>query len=109
MTNIEATRHAAKQVVVHLGLQLCMFGAHALAAAWVALSVFDLMPTIAALPMGSARWLVAVWALGGLIWTPINARGLWQRRRWARRSTVYYWLTAWPLCCCIPIPTWAIW
>ncbi len=32
-----------------------------------------------------------VWGYIGMVWTPINAFGLWYRRDWARASTSAYW------------------
>jgi len=110
MTDTESLRKAREQLTIHVGLQLAMFAVHALAASWLLLARFDLVYDFLALaPSAMARSAFELWAVGGVAWTWINARGLMQRRPWARKSTVWYWAAAFPLCCCIPIPTWALW
>lgn len=44
----------------------------------------------------------AVWAIGGVIWAPINAYGLFKRRPWARTSSLLYWAVQCLSCCCMP-------
>ena len=46
-------------------------------------------------------WM-AIAALVGVIWAPVNAYGLFKRRPWARKSTMGYWLFVGVLCCCVP-------
>src|SRR5262249_48171967 len=43
-----------------------------------------------------------VWAIGGLIWAPLNAYGLWSLRPWARASTIAYWAMSILTICCAP-------
>lgn len=45
---------------------------------------------------------VGVWALVGMVWTPLNAFGLWNRRAWARNSTSAYWFLSLLTVCGIP-------
>ena len=95
--------------MVHVGLQLAMFAAHTMAAAWLLLARLDLVFDPLAATTSVARWAVLAWALAGVVWTPLNARGLWRRRAWARRSTMAYWAMPMSWCCCIPLPAWALW
>jgi hypothetical protein len=46
-------------------------------------------------------WM-AIAAMVGVVWAPLNAYGLLKRRPWARRSTLGYWAFVGVLCCCIP-------
>jgi hypothetical protein len=45
---------------------------------------------------------VALWSAVGIVWTPLNAYGLWNRRPWARSSTSAYWLLSVVTVCLIP-------
>lgn len=49
------------------------------------------------------------WSLLGLVWTPINAWGLWKKRPWARTSTLVYWIGSLFTCCCVPFGAYGIW
>lgn len=42
------------------------------------------------------------WAAVGLVWTPLNAYGLWKRRAWARSSTSAYWMLSLLTLCWAP-------
>jgi len=44
-----------------------------------------------------------VWSAVGLVWTPINAYGLWKLRPWARVSTLIYSGISLITCCGTPI------
>jgi hypothetical protein len=107
MTDTSGMARAREQLVIHVGLQLAMAGVHAIVVAWMLLSAADVLPWIDV--PDASLWPLGIWAVVGAVWAPINARGLWRRRPWARRSALYYWLTALPLCCCIPLPGWAVW
>ena len=43
-----------------------------------------------------------IWALSGLVWAPLNAWGLFHRKRWARTSSLLYWGLQCLSCCCFP-------
>jgi eukaryotic-like serine/threonine-protein kinase len=45
----------------------------------------------------------------GLVWAPINALGLWRRKPWARRSTLWYALLGISSCVGIPYAIYAVW
>ena len=45
---------------------------------------------------------IAAWSLVGMVWAPINAFGLWNRRPWARTSTSAYWFLSLLTVCGIP-------
>lgn len=47
--------------------------------------------------------LCGVYSLVGLVWIPINAWGIYGRRPWARVSTMVYFASTIPTCCCTPI------
>jgi len=84
--------------------------AHAFAASWLLAARLDLaFDPLALAPWRAARWAFEAWAVAGVVWAPLNARGLIRRRPWARRSVVWYWATSLAWCCCIPIPPWALW
>ena len=102
----EALRAAHRNLVVHVGLQIAAFAAHAAAIVWL-LAGGLLFDPLAAAPSAS-RAAIWAWLVVGLVWTPLNARGLWQRRAWARRSTLAYWATPLAWCCCIPLPVWSL-
>jgi hypothetical protein len=52
---------------------------------------------------------IGVFALIGMVWTPINAWGLFKRKRWARISSVAYWAVTLLTCACIPLGAYGIW
>lgn len=54
--------------------------------------------------VGNLIALIAVgcWSLVGVIWTPMNAYGLWNRRPWARNSTSAYWFLSLLTICGLP-------
>ena len=52
---------------------------------------------------------VGGFALVGLAWAPINAWGLFKRRRWARTSSIAYWAASLLTCCCIPMGAYGLW
>jgi DNA-directed RNA polymerase subunit RPC12/RpoP len=52
---------------------------------------------------------IGVWSAVGLVWTPLNAWGLWKRRPWARTSTLVYWIGSLFTCCCVPFGAYGIW
>jgi hypothetical protein len=47
--------------------------------------------------------VIGTWAVLGLVWTPLNAYGLWKRRPWARLSTLIYWGGSILTCCSLPL------
>ncbi|MEJ7727650.1 MAG: hypothetical protein WKG00_00375 [Polyangiaceae bacterium] len=98
-------RAAQRALVVQVGLQLASCCAHA-AGLVCLLSGLGSERLLAAPP--PARAVIWVWLVAGLVWTALNARGLWLRRHWARRSTLAYWATPLAWCCCIPVPVWSI-
>jgi hypothetical protein len=50
-----------------------------------------------------ATYMVALlWAVAGLGWAPINAYGLFAKKRWARTSSLVYWAVQIASCCCLP-------
>jgi tRNA A-37 threonylcarbamoyl transferase component Bud32 len=51
---------------------------------------------------------VFVWLPIGMVWTPINAYGLYRNRRWASVSTMIYSLTALPTCIGTPFGAYAL-
>lgn len=53
--------------------------------------------------------VIGGWSLIGLVWTPINAWGLWKKRPWARTSTLVYWIGSLFTCCCVPFGAYGIW
>jgi len=104
-------RNTAKHVLVNAGLMLVMMLAHVVASSWLLLTSLGMTTVLTdRLPTGGvAGWFWSVWAVAGLVWTPMNARGLWKREPWARTSTLYYWIASIPLCCCIPTGLYGIW
>jgi len=54
--------------------------------------------------VGNLIAIVAVlcWGVAGMIWTPLNAFGLWNRRPWSRSSTSAYWFLSLLTICGIP-------
>jgi len=44
----------------------------------------------------------------GLLWIPINAFGVYSRKRWGRASTLAYFATTIVTCCCTPIGAYGI-
>jgi hypothetical protein len=76
---------------------------------------------VSILPESSARgvlslviavWLVSLvffgWAPLGIVWTPINAYGLFRKRRWAYISSVVYAVFSLPSCIGTPFAAYAI-
>jgi hypothetical protein len=51
---------------------------------------------------------IGAWALIGLVWTPLNAWGLFRRKKWARISSVLYWAGSFLTLCCIPFGIYGI-
>lgn len=49
------------------------------------------------------------WSVLGLLWTPINAWGLFTRRRWARTSSLIYFAGSFVTCCCVPLGAYGLW
>jgi hypothetical protein len=110
MSDMDAQHRARQQLTIHVGLLLAMFVVHAFAASWLLAARLGMaFDPLALAPWRVARWAFEAWAIAGVVWAPLNARGLIQRRGWARRSAVWYWATSLAWCCCIPIPTWALW
>jgi hypothetical protein len=93
--------------MLNVGLQILMFGVHVVAATWVALGRWGAEADGLSGKLGIG--LLGAWAIAGLVWTPLNARGLWKRRDWARRSSIAYWVIALPMCCCFPLSFYGIW
>jgi hypothetical protein len=52
---------------------------------------------------------IGAWSLVGIVWTPLNAWGLWKKRSWARTSTLVYWIGSLFTCCCVPFGAYGIW
>jgi hypothetical protein len=48
------------------------------------------------------------WALIGVVWTPINTWGLLTQKRWARMSTLLYWIGSMITLCCMPFAIYGI-
>jgi predicted Ser/Thr protein kinase len=85
-------------------LQIGMWFIHVALTAFfvIALSAPDEPPRTHAADEAGLRWVVTIivvwlaalfflgWAPLGVFWTPINAYGLFRRRRWALRSTMIY-------------------
>jgi len=53
--------------------------------------------------------LIASVSLVGAVWAPVNAYGLLAKRRWARKSTIGYWIFSGIFCACIPGAAYGIW
>ncbi|HNS99930.1 MAG TPA: hypothetical protein PKL73_23430 [Polyangiaceae bacterium] len=51
---------------------------------------------------------LALWSCVGLVWTPLNAFGLWNRRPWARSSTSAYWLLSALTICLLPLSVYGL-
>jgi serine/threonine-protein kinase len=49
------------------------------------------------------------WLLGGVLWAPLNAFGLWRRRSWSRRSTLVYGVCAVITVIGIPYAIYSVW
>jgi hypothetical protein len=100
-------RAAIRQLLINVGLQVAMSGVH------LALILWAVLGTPGASDVGTERglgmWILLAWGIAGLVWTPLNARGLWKRRDWARRSAIAYWVISMPFCCCFPVGIYAIW
>lgn len=62
----------------------------------------------AALTPAGRLWLWGGAALG-LAWTITNTHALLQKKSWAERSSLAYWLLPAAFFCCIPIPILAAW
>ncbi len=52
---------------------------------------------------------IGVWAVVGVVWTPINAWGLFTHKPWARKSTLLYWAGSVFTCGCIPVAAYGLW
>lgn len=52
---------------------------------------------------------IGAWAVLGVVWTPINAWGLFKRKSWARKSTLLYWAGAALTCGCLPVAVYGLW
>lgn len=104
----EAARAAARHVLYNAGLQLLMLAGHVAAAAWVGAISLGVIQAEASLD-GIAGVLLRVFVIAGLLWTPVNAVGLYRRRPWARASTIAYWAAGIPICCCIPLGLYGVW
>lgn len=96
----DEARSAVRQLLINVGLQVAMFGVHLALILW-ALGASE--------ERGIGMWILLGWAVAGLVWTPLNARGLWKRRDAARRSSIVYWVISMPFCCCFPVGIYAIW
>ena len=104
----EAARSAAKHVLYNAGLQMLMLAGHVAASAWVGAVSFGLIEGEIA-PVGLVGLFFKAFAIAGVLWTPINAAGLYKRRSWARWSTMAYWALGFPLCCCLPLGLYGLW
>lgn len=92
-----------------LALQAGMAACHALLLAFLAFASAGAAWTgYAALTPGARLWLWLGASLG-LAWTVVNTHALMQRKSWAERSSLAYWLLPSAFWCCIPIPLWAAW
>src|SRR5687768_6917455 len=50
-----------------------------------------------------------LWAVSGLVWAPLNAWGLFTKKRWARTSSLLYWGVQCISCCCFPFGAYGLW
>ncbi len=103
----ETARVAAKHVIVNAGLQMAMLAGHVVATAFLGAVTFGAieLPGV----VGVARAILTAFAFAGVVWTPLNAVGLYKRRPWARKSTIAYWIMGLPLCCCFPTGLYGLW
>jgi hypothetical protein len=101
-------RSAAKHVLYNAGLQLSISIAHVAAAAWTVAISFGLAGDGLSLG-GAAGLFFKAFAIAGVLWTPVNAMGLYKRRPWARISTIAYYVVAMPFCCCLPLGVYGLW
>jgi hypothetical protein len=102
MGKLSDPRSAMKHVLVQVALQLLVLAGHL---ALVGALGFGLRTDGGGAVLG-AVW--KAWVIAGVVWTPLNAWGLYRRRSWARTSTLAYWWMSIPLCCCIPLGVFGI-
>jgi hypothetical protein len=96
---------SSSTLVLQAGLAAC----HALALGYLAFaSAGTVWAGYAALTPAARLWL---WlgAAFGLAWTIVNTHALVQKKSWAERSSLAYWLLPCAFFCCIPIPIWSAW
>jgi hypothetical protein len=100
-------RFAVRHIAIAIALQLgsCALYAVGLAASVGMMAGLDLGPRLGA--VGSEA--LGALSLLGFAWSALNARGLWRRRPWARRSARIHAVICQPFCCCIPIPIYTLW
>jgi hypothetical protein len=51
---------------------------------------------------------IGLWSVLGVVWTPLNAWGLWKRRSWARATTIAYYVASLLGCCCLPVAAYGL-
>jgi hypothetical protein len=103
----DGTRSTIKQLLLNVGMQMAMFAVHLGVILWATLGRCGACEGGSESKVGIG--ILMAWAVAGLVWTPLNARGLWKRREWARKSTIAYWVIALPICCCFPVGAYGIW
>jgi hypothetical protein len=92
-----------------LALQASLAICHAVAVGYLAFaSAGAVWAGYASLTPAARLWLWLGAALG-LAWTIVNTHALLQKKSWAERSSLAYWLLPSAFWCCIPIPIWAAW
>jgi hypothetical protein len=92
-------------LALQAGLTVC----HAVALGYLMLaSAGSVWAGYAALTSAARLWLWMGAALG-LAWTIVNTHAILQKKSWAERSSLAYWLLPCAFFCCIPIPILSAW
>ena len=92
-----------------LALQAAMASSHVVALVYLAFASAGAVWAGYGVLTPSARLLIWLSAALGLAWTIVNTHALLQKKSWAERSSLAYWLLPCAFFCCIPIPILSAW